>query len=99
MNTDRKPFLDSKLIECASLKLRAFNHRFRLAILNILNSHGPADLPFLVAQLGLSQDYVSEQIEFLINAGLVFVLPDGSFEVDSEKIAAINSSLRVFATE
>ncbi|GAB4261851.1 MAG: hypothetical protein Kow0027_29360 [Saprospiraceae bacterium] len=99
MNTDKKPFLDSKLIESASLKLRACNHRFRLAILNTLNNEGPVDLPFLVEELNLNQTYVVEQLQFLIDAGLVFAFADGNFELDKEKIDAINASLRVFATE
>lgn len=97
MSAENKPFLDSKLIESASLKLRACHHRFRFAILNILNSEGPVDLPYFVRELELSQSYISEQLDFLINSGLVTALPDGNFELKSEKIAAINASLRVFA--
>ena len=50
-------------------------------------------------ELNLNQTYVAEQLQFLIDAGLVFALADGNFELNKEKIDAINASLRVFATE
>ena len=97
MNTDKKPFLDTQRIENASLKLRACNHRFRLAILNILNNEGPVDLPHLVKSLGLRTEYVAGHLEFLLKTGLVFRLPNGSFDLNVENLAAINASLKGFS--
>ncbi len=49
----------------------------RLALLTRLQRHGPAGIPDLAAELGVSEGVLGEQLELLAGVGLVHDGPDG----------------------
>lgn len=97
MSTEKKPFLNIKLIEQASLTLRAFKHRFRMAILNALMKHGPLSSEALADLLQLELPYIDEQIRFLVHAQLVLPTTENRYRLNEKRLSVVNASLTAFS--
>ena len=71
MDTTKRPLLDSGQIEVATRTMRAYKHRFRYDIIGKLLLYGRMSSGEIASYLNLEESYISEQLDILLNTGLI----------------------------
>lgn len=84
--------VDILTLKKAALVLRAINHKLRLQILKLINTHGKLTVTEIYVKLRLEQSVASQHLAILRRAGYVHTERDGKFiyySVNHGRIAEI----------
>jgi DNA-binding transcriptional ArsR family regulator len=84
--------VDILTLKKAALVLRAINHKLRLQILKLINTHGKLTVTEIYVKLRLEQSVASQHLAILRRAGYVNTERDGKFiyySVNSERVTEI----------
>lgn len=84
--------VDILTLKKAALVLRAINHKLRLQILKLINTHGKLTVTEIYVKLRLEQSVASQHLAILRRAGYVDTERDGKFiyySVNHHRLAEI----------
>jgi DNA-binding transcriptional ArsR family regulator len=84
--------VDILTLKKAALILRAINHKLRIQILKLINTHGKLTVTEIYVKLRLEQSVASQHLAILRRAGYVYTERDGKFiyySVNHQRMAEI----------
>ena len=84
--------VDILTLKKAALILRAINHKLRIQILKLINTHGKLTVTEIYVKLRLEQSVASQHLAILRRAGYVHTERDGKFiyySVNHQRLAEI----------